>query len=57
MKRKDKMYRGTFGLFLGFRVSLNLWLRWPKESFAEGRMVYYRDNSHRRRRTKGRYAE
>ena len=52
MKRKNKKYRGTFGLFLGFKISLNIWLRWAKDRFAEGRMVYYRDNSHRHRRTK-----
>lgn len=57
MKRKNKMYCGTYGFFMGFKASLSIWLRWAKERFAEGRMVYYRNNSYYHRRTKGRYAE
>lgn len=51
MKRKNKIYCGTYGLFLGFKVSLSIWLRWAKEKFKEGRMVYFRNNSYRHRRS------
>lgn len=51
MKRKNKMYCGTYGLFMGFKASLSIWLRWAKEIFGKGRMVYFRNNSCRHRRS------